>query len=152
VPLLAVPLLASALGACAFAGSVDIAPPPGDPTDPVCLSVIKALPSVVGGLAPRTTKPSSPVVSAWGTPPVVVSCGVDRPKDLVATSEVYTFTDIDWFQDTASDGQLRFTTIRRQVRVQVVIPSEDENNATKILGDVGPAVVANDPSRPDGSL
>ena len=70
-----------------------------------------------GGSAPSGT-------AAWGDPPLVVTCGVDRPARLNAASEVVETGGVQVFVERRDDGGDRVTVVDRPVYVQLDAPPE----------------------------
>lgn len=86
---------------------------------------------------------------AWGAPPIVLRCGVDKPKDLTRTSQCFLVDGVDWFAETTADGYL-FTTIGREHFVSVEVPREHDP-AADALADLAGTVKKHVPSvRPCG--
>jgi hypothetical protein len=75
----------------------------------------------VDGAARRATSPDSSLTAAWGSPAVVLRCGVPRPAALEPTSQLVTIDGVDWFPEQLSDGY-RFTSYGRVADVQVRVP------------------------------
>jgi hypothetical protein len=104
------------------------APPLAASHAAACTKVLAALPVSVANLQPRVVHPhpDSPYVVAWGDPPVVLSCGVDRPKDLHAGSSAQFFlggnTSGPWYDVTSSGGANVWTTVDRAVYIAVSVP------------------------------
>ncbi|MGV8977324.1 MAG: DUF3515 domain-containing protein [Cellulomonas sp.] len=134
------------LAACAPAASVAEAPH-GD--DPVCASVVLALPDRLGDL-PRlhTTSQAS---AAWGTAtvPVVLRCGVEVPGPTTVHCVSVQTPDgpsIDWLavpDDAASQGTTAwtFTTYGRDPAVEVRVPAAvASTRSTAFLDTIGPAI------------
>ena len=105
------------------------APPHAAAEAAPCTKVLEQLPVTLGKLAPRVvhTTPDSPYVIAWGDPPVVLRCGVDKPKDLYPGSSVEFVTagpDTGPFYDvTSANGANVFTTVDRAAYISVTVPS-----------------------------
>jgi hypothetical protein len=81
---------------------------------------------------------------AWGAPPIILRCGVEKPSALTATSACYPVGDVDWFSETTNDGFL-FTTVGRSFYVSVEVP-KDYDPASDALADVATAIEKHDPS------
>jgi hypothetical protein len=84
----------------------------------------------LGNLKPRVvhTRPDSPFVVAWGDPPVVLACGVDRPKSLHPGSSAQYFTNgpaSGPFYDVSSGGGANvWTTVDRGPYISITVPSQ----------------------------
>lgn len=137
---------AGATAACAPALSVDVAP---DATNPVCASVILALPAELAD-APRLST-SSQATAAWGEPaaPIVLRCGVDPlppTTDTCVTATDAAGGSVDWVavEGTAdADGRAgwTFTTYGRDPAVEVTVPNQiTSDRSTAFLVDLGQAM------------
>jgi len=82
--------------------------------------------------------------AAWGAPPIIVRCGVEKPADLTKTSACFPAGGVDWFAETIADGFL-FTTIGREFFISVEVP-KDYDPASDALVDIAPSVLKHDPS------
>lgn len=136
------------------------APPHAEAEATACNKVLEQLPVELGRLAPRVVhaQPDSPYVVAWGDPAVVLSCGVDRPKDLVAGSSaqfVATGPDTGPFYDVTRAGSANvFTTVDRAPYISVVVPSRYQGGdvmppLSAAIAKALPAVCSTDPTEPD---
>lgn len=147
-PLTAAVVLAVAvpLAGCASRVQVEAAPSAGDP---LCASVVLALPDTLGDLPRlRTTSQAS---TAWGEKahPVVLRCGVEVPgptTDRCETADDGRGTAIDWLAvpgEAREDGSAdwTFTTYGRSPAVQVHVPAEvTSTRSTSFLLELGPAI------------
>ncbi|KHL12117.1 UNVERIFIED_CONTAM: hypothetical protein LK11_38585 [Mumia flava] len=80
---------------------------------------------------------------AWGSPAIVMRCGVDRPDDLEATSRCDVVEDIGWFSQESTERYV-FTTIGRTAYVEVSVPKRYEP-ASDALADLADVISAHDP-------
>lgn len=96
-------------------------PSPDDPVAATCRALHDVLPASVDGAARRSTSPVSDLTAAWGSPPVVLRCGVPRPAALEPTSQLVTIDGVDWYPEQLSDGY-RFTSYGRVADVEVRVP------------------------------
>ena len=139
-------LVAASLVGCARAVSVEVAP---DAANPVCASVVLALPTELGGSALLTT--TSQATAAWGDPaaPIVLRCGVVPPGPT--TQRCVQATDasgasVDWIavegEPGATGGALwTFTTYGRDPAVEVRVPAAlTTDHSTSFLVDLTRAV------------
>lgn len=136
---------ATAAAACAPAVSVPVAP---GATDPVCASVVLALPVELASFSRLDT--TSQATAAWGDPaaPIVLRCGVDPLPPT--TEKCVTVTDnagtaVDWVavkgEANADGARWTFTTYGREPAVEVTVPSEVTSvRSTSFLMDLNPAV------------
>lgn len=83
---------------------------------------------------------------AWGAPPIILRCGVERPAVLDSDDPPpCDFVDgVDWVTETTADGYL-FTTIGRRHYVSVEVP-RDYDPAADALADLASAVQKHVPS------
>lgn len=142
-----------ALAACAPGVSVAEAP---HGADPVCASVVLALPDQLGDLPRlRTTSQAS---AAWGTAsaPVVLRCGVEVPGPTTVHCVSVDTPDgpsIDWLalaDDPAAQGATSwtFTTFGRDPAVEVRVPAAVASaHSTSFLDQLGPAIAQVEPTR-----
>ena len=128
------------LAGCAVAVPVDVAP---DATDPVCASVVLAMPDSLGeGLPQRDT--TAQATTAWGDPatPVVLRCGVEPlgpTTDRCQTVESPGGASIDWV--VVEDDGWTLTTYGREPAVELHVPAEvAAERSTAFVDQLGPAV------------
>lgn len=146
---LARPLLAaltlSAVTACS--SGLPVSPPDPPPTGAAaytCSSLHGRLPDEVAGQTVTATEPQSPLTSAWGTPSIVLRCGVGVPAALTPTSQLLTVDGVDWLPEQLTEGYL-FTTVGRSVNVEVSVPSRYSPEADA-LADLSPSIAATIPA------
>jgi hypothetical protein len=91
-----------------------------------CPAFMAALPRHVADRARRRVT-GSPYAAAWGDPPIVLRCGVGRPRGFDRFSACQTADGVDWFvPDTAfgnQDADVVMTTVHRSPAVQVHLPA-----------------------------
>lgn len=97
--------------------------------------MMSALPASVDGAPARD---SQPYLATWGSPAIVLRCGVERPEALRPTSRCDVIDGIGWFAEQQSEGW-RFTTIGRSGYVEVTVPSHWAPEADALV-DLAPAV------------
>lgn len=101
-----------------------------------CDRLHEELPSSVAGRGSRTTAPSSDRTAAWGSPALVLRCGVDRPRGLRPTSELIEVNGVDWFLAAPAPPYV-FTAVGRGTFVEVRVPrSVPRSDATAPLVDL----------------
>ena len=104
----------------------------------VCLAVTSQLPNQVRNLVARKVSAGPEQNAAWGEPPLTVACGVARPV-LCETldggtgcvpldAELLNMNRVCWYAE-AKPGGTAFTTMDREVPVQVTVPSQYEQAA-----------------------
>jgi hypothetical protein len=94
-----------------------------------CARLADLLPQRLEALRPRVTSPRSGLVHAWGSPAVILTCGVGAPAGYSPTSSETTAVDgVRWFQQTGS-SLVTWTALRpgvhpkMTINVQLVVPT-----------------------------
>ncbi len=127
---------------------------PGPRPDPaaarLCDSLRSRLPHRLHGLAPRATTPTSPYVTAWGSPALVLRCGVPRPSGLRPTSELAVINSISWLGQPTG-RPVTFTAVGRLAYVEVTVPAKYAPPGDVLIELSGPIKAAVPPT-PDGTL
>jgi hypothetical protein len=120
-------------------------------TDPVCASVVLAMPDSLGdGLGQVPT--DAQATTAWGEvgSAVVLRCGVEPLGPTTERCESVTTPNgptIDWVVVEA-DGDWTFTTYGRVPAVEVRVPgSVAQTRSTSFLDRIGPAVARTEQQR-----
>ena len=104
-----------------------------------CAQVIAALPIEVGGQPARVTESDANNVAAWGDPPIVLTCGIELPVAYEQTSTLADVSGISWLPEPLENGTL-FTTIGRNPRVQVAVPSWVQSPSS-VLSELAPSLL-----------
>lgn len=146
VPGVRVPVIAAGLTATlvltACAGPVGVAEPQvDDATRQLCQRIVADLPRSVLGAPGRDT--TGTISAAWGTPPITLTCGVPEPAAMQTDTRCFEVDGVGWFAEEG-DGGWFFTTIGREVRIQLGVPSKYAPEAD-VLVEVAPAINAHDP-------
>ena len=131
-------LVALAVAACSgHASPVAVTLPTSSVSADVCAHLAAALPAKLEGLTRRTTSPASPRVTAWGSPVVVLRCGVG-PVTTDAGDHV-TIGGIGWLTPGQSGDVVVWTTTGLAPAVELSVPASvhDQEN---LLTDVAPAL------------
>jgi hypothetical protein len=114
-------------------------PSPAPEVAAACEQLVKALPEKVLDAKRRKTSPESPLTTAYGDPPIEVTCGVAPPAGMAqAQSQCFEVNGVGWFAKEAGNGVI-FTTIGRAVYFEVAVPSKYAPEANA-LTDVSDAV------------
>lgn len=93
------------------------------------------------GHSSRVVEPRSPLVHAWGSPPIVLRCGVGTPAGYDPRSAFTTDVNgVQWFQQRGGDV-IRWTAIRRTANVELSVPTTYEEQGP-FLVDIGAAIEA----------
>jgi hypothetical protein len=106
------------------------APPHATSEAGACTKVLEQLPVQLQRLDPRIVhpRPDTPFVVAWGDPPVVLRCGVDRPKDLTPASGadyILGGNRAGPFYDVQRTGDANvWTTVDRAAYISITVPAK----------------------------
>jgi hypothetical protein len=134
----AVVALTLALAGCGSGnGPVTVSVPTGAVRGPVCTSLAHDLPSSLEGRSRRTTKPVSPRVTAWGSPAVVLRCGVAASND--STGDHVTVNGVGWRTAGPAHGVVVWTTTDRSTTLELTVP-DAVNDQETLLADLAPAI------------
>ncbi|MET9021159.1 DUF3515 domain-containing protein [Actinopolymorpha sp. NPDC004070] len=126
--------------------TVRVEPPhPTGTAEAACRRLFTALPTKVLGESARVVQPSSGNAAAWGDPPILLRCGVDRPAKLRAASECLVIDGVGWFSERATRGYI-FTTVGRDAYVEVSVPTAYQPPSNALV-DVAEAVRKAVPAR-----
>jgi hypothetical protein len=97
-----------------------------------CAAMLGDLPPSVAGQRRRLV--DGRLAGAWGDPPIVLRCGVEKPASLKPTSPCHEVDGVGWLAEKQSDGWL-FTTIGRKHYASLEVPS-DYQPAADALADL----------------
>ena len=118
-------------------------PPVTPEADASCPALMEALPLELTGEQSRRVQSDSPFAYAWGDPPIVLVCGVERPGGFVADSPLYQINGVSWFVDDSDPDTTVWTAVDRPVYVQVRVPASIDSGPATVLSttiaDVLPA-------------
>ena len=116
--------------------------------DLACPVLMKQLPLELDGEQSRLVESDSPYAYAWGDPAVVLICGVDPPAGYVVGSSALQIDQVQWFVDSTSVADTTvWTTVDRNVPVQVRVPETSDSGPVVVLGKlVGTAIPYVDPT------
>jgi hypothetical protein len=129
--------------------AVDV-PPVTAEADAACPALMSALPLELAGEKSRPVTSSSPFAYAWGDPPVVLICGVDRPAGFVATSGLIQIDAVQWYVDDSDPDTVVWTAVDRSVYVQLSIPSSLDSASATELSDIIAKVLPAQQPQPGG--
>lgn len=128
-------LTATVLSGCS---SIVALEPAADAINPVCASVVVALPDTVVDLEKRETNAQG--TGAYGSPTsVLLSCGVPVP-DPTATLPCVLAGDVYWLRDGTDAPNYVFTTYGRDPAIQVVVQQKDGVSPGVVLYELQDAV------------
>ncbi len=129
-------VLTAVLTLASCTGPYEVAAPSPEPDElAICSEVMAALPETVLD-QPRGETTAPELTAVWGSPPISLRCGVDKPKQLGPGSECFEVNHVGWFAQTGRGGMV-FTTIGRSAFVEVGVPTAyaPEANALVDLAD-----------------
>jgi hypothetical protein len=120
--------------------------------DLACPVLMSQLPLELAGETSRLVKSDTPFAYAWGDPAVVLICGVDPPagyaQGLPGTQGI-SINGIEWFVDTSDPDTVVYTTVDRNVPVQMEVPaSTDSALVTAVSPIIATALPYTDPTPP----
>jgi hypothetical protein len=111
-------------------------PPVTPEADANCPALMGALPLELAGEQSRPVRSDSPYAYAWGEPPVVLVCGVERPAALEPTSPLIQVNGVEWLVDTTDPDSIVWTVVDRPVYVQVTVSADTDSAPVTALGPV----------------
>lgn len=104
-----------------------------------CTQLIQAMPAKVLDQKKRKTSPESSLTTAYGDPPIEVTCGVAPPAGMAeAQSQCFQVNGVGWFAKQVQNGYI-FTTIGRELYLEMAVPSKYSPEANA-LTDVSDAI------------
>jgi len=110
--------------------------------DLACPVLMSQLPLELAGETSRMVQSDSPYAYAWGDPPVVLVCGVDPPAGYVVGTSGIVINGVEWFVDTTDPDTVVWTTVDRNVPVQMQVPATTDSAlvtaASTIIGTAVP--------------
>jgi hypothetical protein len=135
-----------ALTGCGGGTGVRVDPPePADAAvESACDALLDRLPDELLAQGERDIEPADQLSAAWGSPAIVLRCGVPRPEALEPTSPCLDVNGVGWLAtidgevvDPAArpDGDtVTFTTIGRAAYVEVSVPDAWQPQADALAG------------------
>jgi hypothetical protein len=143
MPTITVVGLVSLLVACG--GPVEVHVPDLDAEDAVaCAAFADALPDTLVDESRVDIEPAAAPAAAYGDPPIVVTCGVDRPDDFGRGVQCLLVNDVPWYipseQYDDLDLDLVITAAWHTPRVQVQLPSEQRGSESGVMAVLSPLV------------
>jgi len=89
----------------------------------ICAHLVDQLPSFLDGHRARLVRPTTPLTHAWGSPPIVLRCGVDRPAGYSPSSAQTTDVDgVSWFQQVHANI-VTWTAVRHDTNIELDVPT-----------------------------
>ena len=95
--------------------------------DELCPGLMADLPLELAGDPSRRVKSDTPYAYAWGDPPTVLVCGVDRPAGFTVSSGLIQINGVQWFVDTSDPEVTVWTAVDRPVYVEVQVPATSDS-------------------------
>ncbi|EFF93288.1 MULTISPECIES: DUF3515 domain-containing protein [Streptomyces] len=145
------PALAVLIAAAGCSSSDDSAaaavPSPDAAAVKLCRDLDGALPGKLAGLSRKDPRPASALTAGWGSPVIILRCGVPRPPKMIdpkvaegkdPDAVAGGVNGVDWLMERQGDGGYRFTTANRRAYVEVVVP-EGRDSSTVLVG-LAPAI------------
>jgi hypothetical protein len=108
-------------------------PPVTPEADTHCPGLMSALPLELAGETSRRVQSDSPFAYAWGDPPIVLVCGVDRPEGFAPDSPLYQINGVQWFVDDSDPDTVVWTAVDRAVYVEVTVPATVDSGPSTVL-------------------
>ena len=127
-----------------------VIPPPPDSAaaQRSCPGLIAKLPVKLGDLLGRPVRSSSASVLAWGEPPVLLRCGVDRPAGfVVAAPDVVGINGVTWFVQPRGERTV-WTVVDRAVYIEATVPTTYASAPIPPLSDAVKSALKAVPVRP----
>ena len=122
-------------------------PPVTPEADSACPAVMSALPLDLQGEPSRQVQSDSPFAYAWGEPPVVLICGVERPAGFTVGVSAIQINGVQWYVDIDDPDTTVWTTIDRPVYVQISLPAEVDSAPVTVLSTpIGQALPYREPT------
>lgn len=116
-------------------------PGPGSKVTKLCRNLDEALPSKVDGLSREDPEPASALTAGWGSPAIILRCGVSRPAAMNdADADGVEVNGVGWLLQKRDDGSFRFTTTLRRAYVEVSIPKDRTADGMAPLVDLASSI------------
>jgi hypothetical protein len=116
-------------------------PSPNAKVTKLCQNLDKVLPRKVDGLSREDPEPRSALTAGWGSPAIILRCGVERPPKMIDPKVALgndpkaaggNVNGVDWLMETQDDGSTRLTTANRSAYVQVTVPKGADNSGVLV--------------------
>lgn len=104
--------------------------------DLACPVLMGQLPLELAGETSRQVQSDTPFAYAWGDPPVVLVCGVAPPAGYVVGVGTLVISGVEWFVDTTDPETTVWTTVDRNVPVEVRVPASSDSASVTALGPI----------------
>jgi hypothetical protein len=111
-----------------------------------CPALMGTLPLELTGEPSRPVQSDSLFAYAWGEPPIVLVCGVDRPAGFTVGVSAIQINGVQWYVDTDDPDTTVWTTVDRPVYVEVRLPaSVDSAPVTALTTQIAAALPYREP-------
>jgi hypothetical protein len=121
-------------------------PPVTPAAEAACPAVMKGLPLELMGEQSRRVDSDSPFAYAWGDPPVVLVCGVDRPAGWVVGESALQINGVQFYVDTHDPDATVWTAVDRSVYVEIRVPASiDSAPVTALTTHIAKALPYQEP-------
>ncbi len=121
-------------------------PPVTPAAEAACPAVMKSLPLELMGEQSRRVDSDSPFAYAWGDPPVVLVCGVDRPAGWVVGESALQINGVQFYVDTHDPDATVWTAVDRSVYVEIRVPASiDSAPVTALTTHIAKALPYQEP-------
>ena len=132
-------------------GDLPVLPVPVPPVTPEaqasCPALMSTLPLELTGELSRQVDSDTLFAYAWGEPPIVLVCGVDRPAGYVVGVSAIQIEGVQWYVDTDDPDTTVWTTVDRPVYVQITLPaSVDSAPVTSLSPEIAAALPYREPT------
>ncbi|WP_246080381.1 DUF3515 domain-containing protein [Modestobacter altitudinis] len=98
-----------------------------------CPVLMGQLPLELAGETSRLVDSDTPYAYAWGDPAIVLVCGVAPPAGYVVGTSTIVISGVEWFVDDTDPDVVVWTTVDRNVPVQVSVPTSTDSATVTAL-------------------
>ena len=111
-------------------------PSPDAEVTKLCRNLDEVLPEKVDGGDRNDPEPRSALTAGWGSPAIILRCGVPRPAEM-SDPNAYgaDVNGVGWLVEEEDDGSYVFTTSLRKAYVEVTLPKERAGEGAGLLTD-----------------
>ncbi len=92
-----------------------------------CPGLMADLPLELAGEPSRRVDSDTLFAYAWGDPPTVLVCGVDRPAGFTVGTGLIQINGVQWYVDTSDPEVTVWTAVDRPVYVEVQVPAASDS-------------------------
>ncbi|MGY1812122.1 DUF3515 domain-containing protein [Blastococcus sp. SYSU D00820] len=111
-------------------------PPVTPEADANCPALMTDLPLDLLDEPSRRVQSETPYAYAWGDPPIVLVCGVDRPAGYVVGAFALEVNGVTWYVDDSDPDQVVWTTVDRPVYVELTLPGGSDSAPAAALSGI----------------